>query len=338
MIKKQRILNSLNHKESDIIPYQVDFTIEEHRKMAVFLNDDHFEDKIENHIHRIRWNDVNEELPDKKGHFRDFFGAVWNRSGVDKDIGVIDDPVFKNPDISLFTLPRVNPSLAIPLMEEDLKIKSDHFIIGDIGFSLFERAWSLRGFQNLLTDMVLDPVFVHELLDEICEANIEVIKLYEDYPVDGFYFGDDWGQQHGLIMGPANWREFILPRLKRMYDQCHSQGLYVMQHSCGDISEIFPDLIDAGLNAYNTVQPEIYDLNKLKKEYGNDLTFWGAISTQALLPFATPEVVSSETRRIMDILGKNGGYIAAPTHAVPYDVPCENIVAMLDVFKNQEKK
>jgi len=335
MNKKQRVINSLNHKSSDIIPYHVEFTIEERKKMVKFLGDENFIDKIDNHLHRVTWNDINFELPDKKGHFRDFFGVVWNRSGVDKDIGVIDNPIFKEANINMYQFPNIDINIAHTLIEKELRSKEDYFLIGNIGFSLFERAWSLRGFQSLLMDMALNPKFVHELLDKICDFNIEVINLYSSYNIDGFYFGDDWGQQKGLIMGPAMWREFILPRVKRMYKACQKNGLYIMQHSCGDIEEIFPDLIDAGLNCYNTVQPEIYNLEKIKNEYGSSLSFWGAISTQAMLPFESPEVVKSETKRIMNILGKDGGYIAAPTHDLPYDIPCENVIAMLEVFENQ---
>ena len=83
------------------------------------------------------------------------------------------------------------------------------------------------------------------------------------------------------------------------------------------------------------IQPEFYDIEHVKREFGNDLSFWGGISTQRLLPYGTPDEVRRETARIMRVMGKGGGYIAAPTHAVPGDVPPENILAMFDVFQNQ---
>ena len=92
-----------------------------------------------------------------------------------------------------------------------------------------------------------------------------------------------------------------------------------------------------GLDCYQTFQPEIYDIQQVKSTLGQRLSFWGGISTQRLLPFAEPDVVQKETARILNILGKNGGYIAAPTHAVPGDVPPENIMAMLEVFAHQEQ-
>ncbi len=334
MNNRQRVINSLSHQSSDSIPYHVEFTMEEHKKMVSFLKDEQYLLKINNHLHRTYWNNINEESIDKPGNFKDFFGVTWNRSGVDKDIGIIDDPLFKEANITMVDFPVLNSSIAYNHISDSLIGKKENFVIGDIGFSLFERAWSMRGFENLLMDMALNPEFVHQLLDKICEFNISVIELYGKFTnIDGFYFGDDWGQQHGLIMGPAMWREFILPRLKKMYATCQKHGFYIMQHSCGDIEEIFPDLLDAGLNCYNTFQPEIYDIKKIKKQFGGQLSFWGAISTQALLPFESPKVVYEETKRIMSILGEDGGYIAAPTHALPYDVPCENVIAMLKAFE-----
>jgi len=125
--------------------------------------------------------------------------------------------------------------------------------------------------------------------------------------------------------------------MARMYERVKSKGKFVIQHSCGDIHEIFPDLIDIGLDVYQTFQPEIYHIDFIKKEYGKHLSFWGGISTQRLLPFGTIDEVKEKTAEIMRIMGKGGGYIAAPTHAVPGDVPPENVMAMLAVMMNQER-
>jgi uroporphyrinogen decarboxylase len=164
---------------------------------------------------------------------------------------------------------------------------------------------------------------------------VEFAIRYEG--IDAIYFGDDWGQQKGLIMGPHMWRGFIKPRLKRMYAVAKEGGKFVIQHSCGDIREVLEDVVECGLDCYQTFQPEIYDIEKVKEEIGDRLSFWGAISTQNMLPFETPEGVKRETARIMGVLGKGGGYIASPTHGVPYDVPAENVEAMIEVFQNQDR-
>lgn len=208
--------------------------------------------------------------------------------------------------------------------------------MGGIGFSMFERSWSLMGMENLLIRMLTDPEGLEILYDQICDYNLKIIDIALEYDIDGMLFGDDWGQQRGTIMEPDHWRRFIKPRMKRMYDRVHSKGKYVFQHSCGDCREILDDLVEIGLDCYQTFQPEIYNIAEIKKTYGDRLSFWGGISTQHLLVHETPERVKEETIRTLRIMGKNGGYIAAPTHAVPFDVPPENIYAMMDVFLHQE--
>ena len=332
MTRRERTLRAIAHKETNIIPHNIDFTMGERDKMVQYYGDPNFEEKIDNHLQGLWYGESTEIRP---GFVRDMFGVVWNRSGADKDIGVIDDVLIPDADLSSYIFPTVNETAIRRGYEALLSDGKDTLKFGSIGFSMFERAWTLCGMENLLCNMVLEPTFVHQLLDEICECNLKMIDIGMSYDIDAFYFGDDWGQQKGLIMGEKLWREFIKPRMARMYQRVKSKGKAVIQHSCGDIVTIFPDLIEIGLDVYQTFQPEIYNIVSVKKEFGKDLTFFGGISTQALLPYATPQEVESETRRIMEIMGKGGGYIVAPTHAVPADVPAENMDVLIKVFQNQ---
>nr|MBP8990148.1 uroporphyrinogen decarboxylase [Clostridia bacterium] len=270
------------------------------------------------------------------GFWQDDFGVVWNRTGADKDIGVVDHIILTEPSLSNYRFPDLDPDQIHREYQALMDRRDDTFKLGSIGFSLFERAWTLRGMENLLMDMVLEPDFVDELLQAILTYHLKVIDIALQYDIDGFHFGDDWGQQKGLIMGPSYWRRFIKPVLAVMYDRVKQKNKYISQHSCGDIHEILPDLIDIGLDVYQTVQPEIYDLQTLKRDFGRHLTFWGGISTQRLLPFGTPEEVRRVTRETIKMMGKGGGYIAAPTHAIPGDVPPENVIALLQVLHHQD--
>jgi uroporphyrinogen decarboxylase len=101
------------------------------------------------------------------------------------------------------------------------------------------------------------------------------------------------------------------------------------------VQELFPDLIDMGLDIFNTFQPEVMDVDWVKREYGRHLTFYGGISTQQVLPRVGPDEVRAEVRRMIDRIGAGGGYIVAPTHAIPRDVPPENIVAFIEAVQNQ---
>ena len=192
--------------------------------------------------------------------------------------------------------------------------------------------------ENVLCDFIAEPEFMEAMLDKIVEYDLGVIDLVSGYDIDCVFFGDDWGQQKGLIMGYPIWNSFLKPRLRRLYNHVKSKGMFVAQHSCGDCSELFPDLIELGLDIYNTFQPEIYDIEHFKRLYGNAITFYGSISTQRLLPFATPDGVKAEMHRIMDILADGGGYIIAPTHVMPADIPPENVLAFLEVCQNENPR
>lgn len=334
MTRRERVIAALSHREVFPVPYEIGFTQEEYRKVADYLGDEQFFEKIGGHVEMVTYDSLGWETV-RPGFVRDHFGVVWNRSGPDKDIGIIEKPIITEPDVSLIKMPTIlkdEYSAAIKAGN-----KGDRFFTAALGFSLFERAWTLRSMEELLVDMVLHPNFAHALFDAICDYNLQVIDIGLSFDIDAYYFGDDWGQQKGLIMGPKHYREFIKPRLAKMYDKVRRAGKFVIQHSCGDISEIFPDVIDIGLSCYNTFQPEIYDIAACKAEFGKDLAFFGALSTQRMLPFETPAGVREKTVEIIKTLMPGGGYIAAPTHAVPYDVPAENIEALIDVLQNQEK-
>ncbi|MDO8685155.1 MAG: uroporphyrinogen decarboxylase family protein, partial [Clostridiales bacterium] len=189
--------------------------------------------------------------------------------------------------------------------------------------------------ENLMMDFLLNEDFADELLDRILEFNLKVIDIAAQYPIDCIMFGDDWGQQKGLLFGPKLWRRYIKPRLSAMYERTKKYGLYIIQHSCGDNNELIKELIDLGLDVYNTFQPEIYNVKKFKKEYGNYITVYGGISTQGILSKGTPAEVKSETKKMMDIMGRNGGYIVAPTHQITTDIPLENIFAFIETVREQ---
>jgi uroporphyrinogen decarboxylase len=143
-------------------------------------------------------------------------------------------------------------------------------------------------------------------------------------------FGDDYGTQKGLIMSPACWREFIKPRLGAMCRRVKTAGKFVFLHSCGNVRGLLPDLIECGVDVLNPFQPEVMDLADVKREFGDRLTFYGGISTQRTLPLGTPEQTREEVRRLSSVIGRGGGYIVAPAHAIPADARPENVAAMIE--------
>jgi uroporphyrinogen decarboxylase len=211
---------------------------------------------------------------------------------------------------------------------------ADRFRIFQIGFSLYERAWTMRGWGNLMTDFYDNAAFVRELFNAIADYNIAQVTEALKYDVDAIYFGDDWGMQRGLQMGPTIWHEFIYPVLKRMYGVVRRAGKYVMIHSCGDVDELFDDLVEIGLNCFNPFQPEVMDVDALLPRYHGRLAFYGGLSTQRTLPYGSVEDVRDATQHLLD-LGREGGYIFAPAHDVEGDVPVANMLAFIDVVQQQ---
>ena len=263
---------------------------------------------------------------------RDYFGVVWDR-GVDKDIGIVRGEVLPEPTLAGYEFPDPTAPIFFERIPEMIEANADQFRTFDIGFSLYERAWTMRGMQNLMVDFIEHPDFVHELLSAITEYNIAQATRAMEYDIDAVHFGDDWGQQQGLQMGPRLWREFIKPYLRRMYGAVRQAGKFVSIHSCGKVDELFDDEI--GLNCFNPFQPEVMDVDALLKKYRGRLAFHGGLSTQRTLPYGSVEDVRNETRRLL-ALGEDGGYIFAPAHAVEGDVPLENMLAFMTMITEQE--
>ena len=331
MTKREAVLKALQHQDVRPCPYYCDMTDQLHETMCRYTGDPLFFDHTGSYLFEQR----NESFVELEGGlFRDQFGVVWNKGAQDGDFGIVYDYKLKEPSLEGYVFPEPDEPLIREKCER-LVAHKDQFTMYIIGFSLFERAWTLRSMEELLCDMLSDEDFVDELLDRIVAYNLKVVDIVSQYPIDCVFFGDDWGMQKGLIMGYPLWKRFIRPRIEQQYAYVHQKGMFVAQHSCGDCSEVFPDLVAVGLDIYNTFQPEVYDIAYFKKAYGDSITFFGGISTQRLLPYKTPAEVEAECRRILGILSKDGGYILAPTHAAGEDTPPENYLAFLKVCQHQ---
>jgi uroporphyrinogen decarboxylase len=253
---------------------------------------------------------------------------------VDKDIGNVEGCVLPEPTLDGYRFPDPLDRRFFADIPQKIARFPDRFRVFQIGFSLYERAWTLRGMANLMMDFLDHPGFVRRLFDRIADYNIAQVEEALKYDIDAVYFGDDWGQQHGLQMGPRLWREFVLPVLQRMYGTVRAAGKFVMIHSCGDVDELFDDLVAAGVNCFNPFQPEVMDVYVLLPRYRGRLAFHGGLSTQRTLPFGAVDDVRREVERLLE-LGRDGGYIFAPAHDVEGDVPLQNMLAAVELVHNQ---
>jgi uroporphyrinogen decarboxylase len=333
MNKRQVMLAVLAGEQPPYVPWSLSFTLEAARTLQQHYAQEDLETVLHNHILGLG-NGIGffEEAGPER--VKDVFGVVWDRS-VDKDIGVVCELALPAPTLAGYTF----PDPLSPRFFEDFPTRVEQFPdrlrVFQIGFSLYERAWTMRGMENLMMDFLDHPAFVHQLLNRIGDYNIaQVERALQLGDIDAVHFGDDWGSQRGLQMGPRLWREFIYPVLKRMYASVRAAGKYVSIHSCGDVDELFPELIDIGLNCFNPFQPEVMDVYALLARYRGRLAFHGGLSTQRMLPYGSVADVQAETRRLLTA-GRQGGYIFAPAHAVESDVPLENMLAFIDVLFEQ---
>lgn len=332
MTKREVIQAVLAGQRPAYVPWSCGFTKEALAKLEEHFKPVGVEDALQNHLLKLG-SDIGFFTDLGDDHVRDVFGVVWDRS-IDKDIGNVEGCVLPEPTLQNYSFPDPLDRRFFADIPGRIALYGDRYRVFQIGFSLYERAWTLRGMQNLLMDFYDHPDFVHGLLEAIADYNISQIQEALKYEVDAVYFGDDWGQQRGLQMGPRLWHQFVYPVLKRMYSVVRDSGKCVFIHSCGDVDEIFDDLIGIGLNCFNPFQPEVMDVETLMERYRGRITFHGGLSTQRTLPFGSVEDVRAETKRLLE-MGAQGGYIFAPAHDVEGDVPLENMLAFMELVQNQ---
>jgi len=334
MNNRERVLAALSHRQPDKVPYEIGFTQKMHARMAEFYGDPDFASRLGNclltlgHQPKGAWQEVAPDI------WEDDFGVRWNRS-IDKDIGVVSNRAVTPENLRDYGFPDPDDPGRYDTYRGALATNRDRFVVVNVSFSLFERAWTLTGMENLLMAMAADKGFAHALLDRILDFNLRVIENACSFDIDAVMFGDDWGHQRGILMGPVLWREFIKPRVRRMYQGVKSKGKFVFIHSCGKVDAIFPDLIECGLDVFNPFQPEVMDVFEMKRRFGGALSFYGGISIQRALPYGTVAQVREEVLRLLSLVGRNGGYIAAPAHAIPGDAKPENVAAMIEVLQGQ---
>ncbi|HVP18103.1 MAG TPA: uroporphyrinogen decarboxylase family protein [Spirochaetia bacterium] len=199
--------------------------------------------------------------------------------------------------------------------------------------------FDLFGIEGTLVRMHLEPRVIEAALrrlEDFLLGFFSRMLAKAGHAADLVYFGDDFSTQKGLMISPEQWRRFLLPTYRRLFSLIKGHGKYVWFHSCGSFHEVMGDLIDAGMDVWETVQVQAAgnDPRELKRKYGGNITFYGGISTQTTLPRGSPEDVRREVRDRISVLGEGGGYIVGADHGIMPDVPMENVLAMYDEAKH----
>jgi uroporphyrinogen-III decarboxylase len=197
----------------------------------------------------------------------------------------------------------------------------------------------LLGMENMYLKMYDEPLLVDTILEYLIDYYATVSKNIFDAAadvIDVFFLGNDFGSQHGPLLGEPMFRRFVLPHLRRLVRLGHDYGLKVMLHCCGGFCELIPAMIETELDGLHAIQPSArgMDLRKLKAEFGHKILFNGAIDSQHVLIEGTPDTVRQKTREVLRIMMPGGGYVAGASHdTILEETPLENVLAMFDAIR-----
>jgi uroporphyrinogen decarboxylase len=206
------------------------------------------------------------------------------------------------------------------------------------GSEPFLKYKDLRGHEQAMVDLVENPEIVSYCMDRLFElAYQNTLRIFEAIPGKVFCtnVAEDMGSQKGLLFSPVHIRQFLFPGMKRMIDLAHQAGVYVFHHNDGNVQRILPELVQLGIDILNPIQWRADGMDRayLKKTYGDQLVFHGAVDNQYTLPFGTQAEVRQEVLDNLAILGSGGGYILAPCHNIQPITPPENVVTMYETCR-----
>jgi len=235
-----------------------------------------------------------------------------------------------------YQVPDINKKGNFSDWENDIKKYSNKYLVWPSGYAgIYERSYHITGWEEFMTYSALKPNAIEELLDKVTDYKIEAAKKMVELGFKIAHTGDDLGTQAAGFFSNEMFKKLILPRLERHWKVFNDANIPIMLHSCGNITQYIPDLINIGLKILEPTQP-IMGLRYLKKEFGKDIIFFGGINTQ-VLPYISPDETKVLTRDAIRILGKDGGLIISTSQEIMNDVPIENIKALIETIKEERK-
>ena len=337
MTARTIVQKRLNHEGTDITPFTIEIEPGLYTRLSEYYGDTDWKRKKLRAFtcsYLVVDTQLLEIIDDR--YQRDAFGALWR---MDKKPWHLEKPPLEEPSMAHYKLPEADvftrpifrdKAEAIKRYNED----KEHYRIINMGWGIFENTWRIRGFENALTDMHTDEDFYQELTEKITDLYLAMLKACEDVPADAYLFGDDWGDQRGVIFGPERWRKFIKPCWAKVYAEVHRQGKKSIQHSCGSIADIYDDLVEIGLDCHESVQPEAYGMAPeiIKAKWGNRLSFWGCLGSQSVLTRGSPAEIRAEILRLHNLFKEDGGFVLAPAKPLLDEMDINKAVAVIEAL------
>ena len=360
MTKKERVQRLIRRQAIDYLPSNVFFAspdtkISLQRSLGL-ASIEELDGFLENHlpmtairddIYRYRGNREYLEKAQHTIHARVDWEkeVVYDRWGIGFDMKSDGTCIAHHPlrgasdrEIMGYVVPDPDVPGNYAMAEEDLKRLSGEYLIFLSGYlGIFERAWMLMGYEELLVGLECGEKSTAVLLEKILENKLSIARKSVELGFEVGHTGDDFGGQYSLMMSRDTWRRCFRPLYQRLWRVYKDAGLPVIHHSCGNVTDIMGDLVDLGVDVLEPVQ-RVMDFRKLKKEYGRHIVFWGGIPTQTVFPFGTPDDVRRETREVIRTLGAGGGHIIGPDQEIMADVPIDNIVAYVETVREERDK
>ena len=200
---------------------------------------------------------------------------------------------------------------------------------------MYESAWQIRGYEQFLMDTIERPAWAECLLERLFEQNLLVARAAARAGADRITTGDDVANQNALMFSKDTWKKLIHSRWEKVWAEIKSihPESRIWYHSDGNILDIVDDLVNAGVDILNPLQPECLDVDEVHRRHGDRVTFDGTIGTQSTMPWGTPEDVRARVKEVIEKYGRNGGLIISPTHVLEPEVPLENIDALFDACR-----
>jgi len=342
---RQRVLKTLRFEEPDKVP--VTLAYETPDDLCLRFGKGDFIGKFRNDILRVSYKAAEpsplikerylSNIPDSA--IIDQWGIGKVRSSTGKSFKIFSPlaEVTTIKELDSYPFPDVtDSSLHAHLDREISETHAKGFAVqGHMSQTIFELAWEMVGMEKLLMYFYTNPRFVERLFEIITDLRIIMARRFVQAGVDILRLGDDVGSQTGMLINPKIWRRFLKPHLAKIIQEARKLrvDLPILYHSDGDIQDVIPELIEAGVTILNPIQPECMDPRKIKGKYGHRLTLMGTIGTQTTLPFGTVEEVRNTVAKRCREVGKGGGFIIMPTHTINSDVPWENIVAFYNAVE-----
>ncbi len=256
-----------------------------------------------------------------------------NRGDYHQKVNPLPNEECSVEDILTYPFPDFRASARYASIGQDITAIQTQGLAAILGceMTIFEKAWRIRGMENLMVDMAFNPEVVDCLVEQISARTGFFAAQYAALGVDIVQLGDDVGTQHGMMLSPTDWRRFFKPAMARVVAGIKNSNpkTLVFYHSDGNISEVIADLLEIGIDILNPVQAECMDIAALKRDYGQHLSFWGGMGVQTTLPFGSPSDVRTAVRQLLIDTAAGGGLVVAPGHVLEHDVPWENIEAFV---------